>query len=223
MIEKFIEERLKRVGHSHTKLVKTPLGEKVIIHASRPGLIVGRKGQNIKSFTKQLEAEFQLENPQIEIVEVENIYLDPRIVAENIASPLEQFGTTGFKGVGHKTMAEVMKAGALGVEILITGKIPGARSKRWRFYQGYLKKCGDVAIEGVKTAYVTALLKTGTIGVQVRIMPKGLKLPDIVDIKTLEYAEEPGVEEVDEGEESTVEEAPEENTEQTPENQENKE
>lgn len=182
MIERFVSENLKRVGHSKTKLVKTPLGEKVIIYASRPGLIVGRKGQNIKSFTKVLEKEFDLENPQIEIIEVENIHLDPNIVAENIASALEQFGTGGFKGVGHKAMADVMRAGALGVEILISGKIPGSRAKRWRFYQGYLKKCGDSALEGVKVAYVTALLKTGTVGIQVRIMPPDLRLPDNVVI-----------------------------------------
>ena len=191
MIEKFIGDNLKRVGHSHTKLVKTPLGEKVIIHASRPGLIVGRKGQNIKTFTKVLEKEFNLENPQIEIIEVENIYLDPQIVAENIASSLEQFGTSGFKGVGHKAMADIMKSGALGVEILITGKIPGSRAKRWRFYQGYLKKCGDTAIEGVKTAYVTAQLKTGTVGVQVRIMPPDLRLPDNVKIEGQEEEDKP--------------------------------
>ena len=49
-----------------------------------------------------------------------------------------------------------MKAGALGIEILISGKIPSSRAKRWRFYQGYLKKCGDISIEGVKTAYDVA-------------------------------------------------------------------
>jgi len=47
-IEEYISQSLENVGHSHTKMVKTPLGEKIVISASRPGLIVGRKGQNIK-------------------------------------------------------------------------------------------------------------------------------------------------------------------------------
>src|SRR3989344_2477027 len=90
-IHEFISENLKRVGHSHTKMIRTPLGEKIIIFASRPGLIVGRKGQSIKRLTKVLKKKFNLENPQIEISEVENIYLDAQIVAEMIASSLERF------------------------------------------------------------------------------------------------------------------------------------
>ena len=54
-IQEYIEENLQNVGHSHTKMVKTPLGEKIILYASRPGLIVGRKGQNIKELTKTLK------------------------------------------------------------------------------------------------------------------------------------------------------------------------
>jgi small subunit ribosomal protein S3 len=181
-VQEFISETLKNVGHSHTKLQRTPLGEKIVIYASRPGLIVGRKGESIKNLTVKLKEEFKLDNPQIEIQEVANINLDAQIVAEKIASTLERFGTSKFKGVGHKVMENVMDAGALGVEILISGKIPGARAKRWRFYQGYLKKCGDLAVEGVRTAYVSASLKTGIIGIQVRIMPPDLILPDNIKI-----------------------------------------
>jgi small subunit ribosomal protein S3 len=179
-IQEYVQSVLKNLGHSHIKLQKTPLGEKIIVYASRPGLIVGRKGQNIKKLTDDLKAKFKLENPQIEINEVDSPDLDAQIVAERVASSLEKFGTQRFKGIGHKIMADVMNAGAMGVEILVSGKIPSSRAKRWRFYQGYLKKCGDVAIVGVRKAYAAAQLKTGTIGIQVRIMPPDLKLPDKV-------------------------------------------
>ncbi len=179
-IQEYITNSLKNLGQSHIKLLKTPLGEKIIIHASRPGLIVGRKGQNIKKLTEDLKANFKLENPQIEINEVESPDLDAQIVAERVASSLEKFGTQRFKGIGHRVLGDVMNAGALGVEILITGKIPSSRSKRWRFYQGYLKKCGDIAITGVRKAYAIANLKTGSVGIQVRIMPPDIKLPDHV-------------------------------------------
>ena len=188
-IEEHISKNLKKVGHSHTKVQRTPLGEKVIIFASRPGLVVGRKGQNIKKLTKELKDKFNLENPQIEISEVEAPDLDAQIVAERIANSLERFGPAKFKGIGHKTMSDVMNAGALGVEIIISGKIPSARAKRWRFYKGYLKKCGDIALVGVKKAYANAQLKTGTIGVQVKIMPPDIKLPDKVNILKEEVIE----------------------------------
>ena len=61
-IEEYITQSLNNVGHSHTKMIKTPLGEKIVIYTSRPGLIVGRKGQNIKLLTKTLKRKFNLEN-----------------------------------------------------------------------------------------------------------------------------------------------------------------
>lgn len=185
-IEEYISRNLKNVGHSHTKMVKTPLGEKIVIYASRPGLIVGRKGQNIKQLTKTLKRRFELENPQIEISEIENPNLDAKIVAEKIVDALEKFGSEKFKAIGHKIMTDVMKAGALGIEIVISGKVPSARAKSWRFYSGYLKKCGDIAIS-VRKSDSQAQLKTGIIGVKVSIMPPDIKLPD--DIELVEIKE----------------------------------
>src|SRR3990167_9724262 len=103
-IQEFIQQNLKSVGHSMTKMQKTPVGEKIIIYASRPGLIVGRKGENIKQLTKTLKKKFNLENPQIEISEVENPMLDATMVVERIVDSLERFGTQRFKGIGHKMM-----------------------------------------------------------------------------------------------------------------------
>jgi len=181
-IQEYIDNNLRRVGHSHTKVQRTPLGEKIIIFASRPGLIVGRKGQSIKKLTIDLKRIFKLENPQIEISEIENPNLNAQIVAERIANSLERFGLSKFKGIGHKVMSDVMNEGALGIEILISGKIPSSRARRWRFYQGYLKKCGDISLTGVDKAYARAQLKTGIVGIQVRIMPPETALPDKINI-----------------------------------------
>jgi len=188
-IQEFISNTLKNVGHSHTKLVRTPLGEKIIIFASRPGLVVGRKGENIKKLTNVLKKQFKLENPQIEIAEVENPNLDAQIVAERIASTIEKFGIQKFKAIGHKTMSDVMTAGALGIEIKMSGKIPSARAKTWRFYSGYLKKCGNVSLTGVRRAKSIAQLKPGVVGVQVAIMPPDIKLTDHIQLKEVEITE----------------------------------
>ena len=181
-IKKHIESTLRGVGISEIRLKKIPLGEKIIISANRPSLIVGSKGSNIRELTKTLKKKFKLENPQIEINEVKTQFLDANIVAQRIVSFLERFGSARFKSVGHKAMDDVVRAGALGVEILMSGKIPGSRAKRWRFYQGYLKKCGDIALTGVRHANASALLKSGVIGVQVSIMPPDLVLPDSIKI-----------------------------------------
>lgn len=194
-ILEYIDNNLGKVGHSFTKLKKTPLGEKVIIYAFRPGLIVGKGGAAIKKLTKVLKTQFHLENPQIEINEVENINLDAKIIAERIANSLERFGSNRFKGIMHKTMTDVMNAGALGVEIILSGKIPGARAKSWRSYQGYLKKCGDVALVGVRSAKTEARLKSGIIGIRIKIMPPDIKLPDSIILKEDTTPAEEGVKE----------------------------
>jgi small subunit ribosomal protein S3 len=182
LVEDFIRDTLNRVGHSHTELHKTPVGEKIIIHASRPGLIVGSKGSNIKKLTKVLKTKFKLENPVIEIAEIKTPQLDSNLVAENIAFQLEKFGSQRFKGVGYSAMDAAIRSGAKGIEILISGKLPASRARTWRFYMGYLKKCGNLAIDGVDTSYTQARLKTGVVGIQVRIMPPDLVLPDAVGL-----------------------------------------
>ncbi len=184
-IQEFIDRRLGNVGHSHTIMKKTPLGEKIIIFASRPGLVVGRRGGNIKDLTKELKKHFNLDNPQIEISEVENIYLDPNIVAEKIVSSLERFGTNRFKGIGHKMMEKIMESGARGIEIIVSGKVPGARARSWRFYQGYVKKCGDAAQRAVRKATKWAMLKPGIVGIRIAIMPPGIRLPDDIRMKEI--------------------------------------
>ena len=179
-VQEFISATLRNVGHSYTELQRTPLGDKVIIHTSRPGLIVGRKGQNISKLTETLQKEFRLENPQVEISEVATPELDARIVAERIASSLEHFGSNRFKGIMHKTLENVLAAGALGVEIKLSGKLPGSRAKSWRIYGGHLKKCGDAAIVHVRKGRVVAKLKSGVIGIQVDILPPDIVMPDTI-------------------------------------------
>lgn len=182
-VQEFISATLKNVGHSFTELQRTPLGDKVIIHTSRPGLIVGRKGQNISKLTQVLKTRFNLENPQVEISDVENPMLDANIVAERIASSLERFGSNRFKGVMHKTMEDVLNGGALGIEIKLSGKLPSSRAKSWRVYGGRLKKCGDAAIMNVRKAITVAKLKSGVIGIQVNILPASVIMPDAIRIR----------------------------------------
>jgi len=189
-VHEYVGEFLENVGYSKTKLVKTPLGEKVIVFASRPGLIVGRKGANIKQLTKSIKGKFNLENPELEIADVQSPSLDADIIAEKIVSYLERFGTQKFKAIGHKIMIEVMGAGALGIEIKISGKVPSSRAKTWRFYQGYLKKSGDVSVSQVRRSHKQAKLKTGVVGIRISIMTPDIKLPDDISVLTKEQLAE---------------------------------
>lgn len=183
MIKEYLGDNLSRVGFSHIDIQKTPVGYSIIIYSSKPGLIVGRKGVNIKEIQKTLKDEFDLESPVIDVREVENPELDPQIMAEMIGTQLSRFGSSRFKAVGHKTLDRIMSSGALGAEIIIAGKVPSSRARSWKFYDGYLPKCGSVAVEEVKKGYKMVKLKSGIVGVTVRILPKGFRMPDQIYLK----------------------------------------
>jgi len=179
-IKEFIAKEFIKTGYSHTKIQRTPLGDKITIFTTRPGLVVGRKGQNIKRLTVILKSKFKMENPQIEIGEVENPYFDAQSISERIAYTLEKFGPKRFKSIGYKVLQSIMDAGALGAEIVITGKIPSSRSRRWRFSDGYLKKSGHTEDYVIKGRSI-ASLKSGVVGINVLIMPSGITLPDEIN------------------------------------------
>jgi len=174
----------KSAGIGKITIEKTPMGEKVTIDTVKPGLIIGRGGKTIADLTTTLKIKFGMENPQIEVREITNASLSAEVVASRIAGDLERFGPSRFKAIGYKALNDIMNAGALGAEIKIGGRgVPGSRAQSWRFPQGYMKKCGQIAMEEVNIAMVPANLRTGTVGVQVMIMPPSIRLPDRIRLK----------------------------------------
>lgn len=120
-VQEYVAQSLTKAGHSRVEIKRTPMGEKIIVYTTRPGLIVGRKGENIKRLTQALKKKFNLENPQIEIGDIENPLLDAGAVADQIAYTFERFGPKRFKFIGYDMLRKIMDAGALGAEIVIGG------------------------------------------------------------------------------------------------------
>ncbi|MBU2589726.1 MAG: 30S ribosomal protein S3 [Nanoarchaeota archaeon] len=198
-VEAFIAREIGKDKYSFLDIKKTPLGEKIIIFTAKPGLVVGKKGETIKKLTQILKSRFKMENPQIEVAEVPNPDLDAQSMAEFIGGTLERFGPKRFKSVGYKALQRIIDAGAMGAEIVISGRgVPSSRAKSWRFYEGYLKKSGDVSETLVSKGIAMANLKSGTVGIKVRIMPPGIELPDSITINDKEQPvqEEIKVEEI---------------------------
>jgi len=170
-------------GIGGIKIEKTPLGEKIIIEAVRPGLIIGRGGKIIQELTVTLRNKFKFENPHIEVMEIEQPNLSASVMAKKVASDLERFGASRFKAIGYRTLTQIMRAGALGAEVVIGGRgVPGARAHTWRFPAGYMKKSGQIALEQVDYVKTGANLRSGTVGIQVRIMHPSIQLPDRITI-----------------------------------------
>jgi small subunit ribosomal protein S3 len=191
-IDEYLESELERAGYGGMEIQITPLGTMVVVYAERPGMVIGRGGKTVRSITQSLKTSYGLENPQVEVKEVEIPELNPKIMAHKIAAMLQR--GMHFRRVAYTALRRIMGAGAQGVEVTISGKIRGSRSAVAKFSDGYIKKCGEPATRFVRQGFATVQLKPGVLGINVRIMPPDVVLPDKVDILKIEV-EKPVVEE----------------------------
>ena len=192
-IDEFFSEELSRAGYGGMEVAKTPMGTQIVLKAEKPGMVIGKGGKNIRKITTTLEEEFDLEDPQIDVQEVDEPDLNARIVADRLANALERGWY--FRKAGHTTIDRIMDAGALGAEIILSGKVTGARSRVEKFNRGYIKHNGEPAETIVDSGVGTAVMKLGTIGVRVKIIPPNAELPDdfevYEDIEVEDFIQEP--------------------------------
>ncbi len=167
-IEEFIKAYLPDESYSKIDFERTPLGVKIVIHTDKPGRIIGSGGRKINEMTDRLKAEFKLENPQVDVKLIPHPDLDAKIIAKKIKAALEK--GYNYKKIGNIMMKRVMDGGAVGVEIVIAGKLGGSKGRTGKFIQGYMKHCGQPAKELVDYGFDEAETKPGKIGIKVRIM-----------------------------------------------------
>jgi len=186
-IDEYLKRRFEKAGYGGVSITKTPLGTQVVIYATRPGLVIGRGGEVIKKLAEELEQKFGLENPQISVAEVEVPELNPFIMATRIAQVLRR--GVNYRRAGFWALRRIMEAGALGAEIVISGKLRTARARYEKFRAGYLPVSGDPAQKYLRRAVVHVHLKPGTFGIKVTIMPPEAEFPDQPRIKMPEELE----------------------------------
>ncbi|MCK5593129.1 30S ribosomal protein S3, partial [Candidatus Bathyarchaeota archaeon] len=149
-IDEFLQQEFERAGYGGVDITNTPLGTHVVVYTMRPGLVIGRGGETIKNLAKTLEEKFKMPNPQISVAEIEIPELNARIVASRITSALKR--GVHFRRAGFWALNQIMEAGALGVEIVISGKLRTDRSRYEKFRSDYLPKSGDAARKYMRKA-----------------------------------------------------------------------
>ncbi len=181
-IDEFLQRKLERAGYGGVNISKTPLGTHVVVYAMRPGLVIGRGGETIKELATALENNFKLSNPQISVSEVEVPELNAFMVASKVASALQR--GVHFRRAGFWALNQVMEAGALGVEIVISGKLRTERARFEKFRAGDFPRCGEPALRYMRKAEVHVQLKPGIFGIKVRLMPPDAQFPDKIKVST---------------------------------------
>ena len=164
-IRKFLEKKLKDAGISTIEIERNNKRCEVIIHTSRPGIIIGKGGEEIENLKKEIK-KLVNEEVQISIVDIKKPDLDAKIVADSIAQQIEN--RASFRMAQKKAIRNVMKAGAKGVKTLVSGRLNGADIAR---SEGYSE--GTIPLHTLRADVDYALSEAdttfGKIGVKVWI------------------------------------------------------
>jgi small subunit ribosomal protein S3 len=173
-IRELIHNKAERAGVSKIEIERFPGKVKVIIHTSKPGVLIGRKGANVKIMRKSLE-ELVGKSIDVDIKEIETPDLDAFLVADNVARQIES--RISYSRAMNRTIQRTMREGAEGIRIEVSGRLGGAEMSRTihmregRVPRQTLRADIDYALAEAATTY-------GNIGVKVWIY-KGEVLPTL--------------------------------------------
>ena len=164
-IRKYVTKNLKDAAVSKVEIERNNKRTEVIIHTAKPGVIIGRGGEDIEKLRKQIKRVVN-EDVYINIVEVKNPDLNAQLVADNIAQQISN--RAPFRGAQKRAIRNTMKAGAKGIKTAVSGRLGGAEMART---EGYTE--GTVPLHTIRADidYATSEADTtyGKIGVKVWI------------------------------------------------------
>ncbi|GJL89777.1 MAG: 30S ribosomal protein S3 [Minwuia thermotolerans] len=158
-------DKLSGAGVSRIVIERPAKKARVTIHSARPGVVIGKKGQDIEKLRREL-SELSSSEVSVNIVEIRKPELDARLVAENIAQQLER--RVAFRRAMKRSVQNSIRLGAQGIRINCGGRLGGAEIARTEWYREgrvplhTLRADIDYGVATAKTAY-------GAIGIKVWI------------------------------------------------------
>lgn len=170
-IREAVQSRLKDAALSNVFIERYANRVRVTIRTARPGLVIGRKGEDIERLREQL-GKMTKKEVYIEIDEVKNPDLDAKLVAENIALQLER--RVSFRRAMKRAIQMAMDTGAEGIKVMAAGRLGGAELSRSESY-----KEGKIPLHTLRAdidyGVATARTVAGAIGIKVWICKKDQK------------------------------------------------
>ncbi len=161
-IRKHISEKLSRSAISQIEIERKGTNIKIDIYTARPGVVIGRKGQEVENLRKELEKMIE-KQVQINIQEVSVPELNANLIAQSVAEQIE--ARVSHRRAMKKAIAASLKLGALGVKISCSGRLGGAEMARTEWYRE-----GRVPLHTLRAkidyGFAEALTKFGKIGIK---------------------------------------------------------
>ncbi len=176
MLRRYIRQRLPNAGISKIEIERTPKRVTVTINTAKPGIVIGRKGQEVDQLMEELRR-LTNKDVQVNVNEIKRPELDAYLVAENIARQLE--AKISWRRAMKRAIMAAMRMGAEGIKIKVAGRLGGAEMARRETY-----KEGVIPLQTLRAdidyAQATAITQYGCIGVKVWIC-KGMVLESVLD------------------------------------------
>jgi small subunit ribosomal protein S3 len=164
-IRKYLNARLAKASISRIVIERTLKLITITVHTSRPGIIIGKGGQEVDKLKEELK-KITNKEVQINIFEIKRPELDAKIVANNIARQIE--GKIAYRRAVKMAIASTMRMGAEGIKVLVAGRLNGAEMARSEMYKDGRTPLHTLRAD-IDYALAEALTKTGLIGVKVWI------------------------------------------------------
>ncbi len=173
-IRKLVQDEAPRAGVSRIEIERFPGKVKVVVHTAKPGILIGRKGENVKKVRQHLEA-LVGKKIDLEIKELKAPDLDAYLVAINIADQLER--RISYQRAMKRAIQQAMRQGAEGIRVEVSGRLSGAEMARTvNMREGRVPR--QTLRADIDYSQTEALTTYGRIGVKVWIY-KGEVLPEI--------------------------------------------
>ena len=164
-IRKFLKERLSQASVSRIQIDRPARAAFIVIHTARPGIVIGKKGEDVEKLRKEIAFRMGLNvnNVKINIEEIRKPEIDAQLVSESVAQQLER--RIMFRRAMKRSVTNAMRLGALGVKINVAGRLNGAEIAR---SEGYRE--GRVPLHTLRAdidyGFAEALTTYGIIGIK---------------------------------------------------------
>ncbi|MEL7586998.1 MAG: 30S ribosomal protein S3 [Prolixibacteraceae bacterium] len=164
-IREYLNARLAKASISRIIIERTLKLITITVHTSRPGIIIGKGGQEVDKLKEELR-KITNKEVQINIFEIKRPELDAKIVANNVARQIE--GKIAYRRAVKMAIASTMRMGAQGIKIMVSGRLNGAEMARSEMYKDGRTPLHTLRAD-IDYALAEALTKTGLLGVKVWI------------------------------------------------------
>ncbi len=165
-MRQFLEKKLATAGISHIVIERPAKKARVTIYCARPGVVIGKKGQDIETLKKDLTKLAGNSEVSVNIVEIRKPETNAKLVAENVAQQLEK--RISFRRAMKRAVQSALRQGAEGIKISCGGRLGGAEIARTEWYHE-----GRVPLHTLRAdidyGQATAFTTYGTCGVKVWI------------------------------------------------------